>query len=81
MLNEKSAYIQGLFLEQPDSLVVSEGCGAVRARYEAALRAGTPPVIARIHGNAILIDLRTVSPEDDEVLGERLNDVLLRTRT
>ncbi len=35
---------------------------------EAALRAGTPPVIARIQQDAVLLDLRTVSPEHDELL-------------
>ena len=39
------------------------------ARLEAALRAGRPPVIARIEDERVVIDLRTVSPEDDERLG------------
>ena len=38
-------------------------------RLEAALRAGRPPVIARIENDRVVIDLRTVAPEDDELLG------------
>jgi L-seryl-tRNA(Ser) seleniumtransferase len=37
-------------------------------RMERALRAGTPPVIARIEGGRLLIDLRTVDPQDDGTL-------------
>jgi L-seryl-tRNA(Ser) seleniumtransferase len=39
-------------------------------RLEAALRAGTPPVIARIEDDRVVIDLRTVAPEDDRRLGQ-----------
>jgi len=34
----------------------------------AALRAGDPPVVARVAGDALLVDLRTVAPEDEDVL-------------
>jgi len=34
----------------------------------AALRAGDPPVVARVADGALLVDLRTVAPEDEEVL-------------
>ncbi|CAG7037434.1 hypothetical protein PICSAR18_00894 [Mycobacterium avium subsp. paratuberculosis] len=34
----------------------------------AALRAGRPPVVGRLEGGRCLLDLRTVSPEDDELL-------------
>lgn len=37
-------------------------------RYAAALRAGRPPVVGRLEGGRCLLDLRTVSPEDDELL-------------
>jgi L-seryl-tRNA(Ser) seleniumtransferase len=36
---------------------------------ESALRAGRPPVVARIEDGRVLVDLRTVPPEQDEVLG------------
>ena len=38
-------------------------------QLEAALRNGQPPVIARIEDDRVVIDLRTVAPEDDEQLG------------
>ena len=37
---------------------------------EAALRAGSPPVITRIQQDAVLLDLRTVSPEHDALLAQ-----------
>ena len=39
----------------------------------ADLRAGTPPVIARVADQAPLLDLRTVHPDDDAVLGSALD--------
>ena len=38
------------------------------ARLDAALRATRPPVIARIEDDRVVIDLRTVAPDDDERL-------------
>ncbi|MDG2906976.1 MAG: L-seryl-tRNA(Sec) selenium transferase [Acidimicrobiales bacterium] len=39
----------------------------------ADLRAGTPPVISRVADQATLLDLRTVHPDDDAVLGSALD--------
>ena len=36
------------------------------ARLESALRAQRPPVIARIENDRVLLDLRTVPPEEDD---------------
>jgi L-seryl-tRNA(Ser) seleniumtransferase len=36
--------------------------------YAAALRAGTPPVVGRVQDGRCLLDLRTVAPQDDELL-------------
>ncbi len=36
--------------------------------YAAALRAGNPPVVGRVEGGRCLLDLRTVAPDDDELL-------------
>jgi L-seryl-tRNA(Ser) seleniumtransferase len=41
----------------------------------ARLRAHTPPVIARVEEGRVLIDLRTVFPEQDATLAEALNSV------
>ncbi len=37
-------------------------------RYAASLREGDPPVVARLEGGRCLVDLRCVSPSDDETL-------------
>jgi len=42
-------------------------------RLEKQLRASNPPVVARIEKDQVLIDLRTVFPEDDETLAAILN--------
>ncbi|BBZ46961.1 L-seryl-tRNA(Sec) selenium transferase [Mycobacterium parmense] len=36
--------------------------------YAAALRRGSPPVVGRLEAGRCLLDLRTVAPEDDELL-------------
>lgn len=36
--------------------------------YACALRGGTPPVVGRLEGGHCLLDLRTVAPEDDDIL-------------
>jgi L-seryl-tRNA(Ser) seleniumtransferase len=41
-------------------------------RLEAALRRQSPPVIARIENGRVVIDLRTVDPGADELLGDLL---------
>lgn len=40
--------------------------------WAAPLRAGTPPVMARVADGRCLVDLRTVTPDDDEVLAQAL---------
>jgi L-seryl-tRNA(Ser) seleniumtransferase len=42
------------------------------ASYEAALRRGSPPVIARIENNRLLVDLRTVLESQQDALAEAL---------
>jgi L-seryl-tRNA(Ser) seleniumtransferase len=44
----------------------------------AALRAGDPPVLTRVQDEAVLVDLRSVLPEDDAVLEGSLAEVLAR---
>ena len=43
------------------------------AQLEARLRAGTPPVIARIEEERVLLDLRTVLPEQDEAVAAAIS--------
>jgi L-seryl-tRNA(Ser) seleniumtransferase len=38
----------------------------------AGLRAGDPPVLARVADDRLLLDLRTVAPEDDDVVRNAL---------
>jgi L-seryl-tRNA(Ser) seleniumtransferase len=40
------------------------------------LRAGDPPIVAHVHGEAVLLDLRTVDPADDERLAAALGRAL-----
>lgn len=57
--------------ELPTTLVAIEapaGADALAAR----LRAGHPPVVARIENDRVVLDPRTVDPGDDGVLGEAL---------
>lgn len=42
------------------------------ARMEARLREGEPPVIARIQKDRLVLDLRTVGPEEEEALARAL---------
>ena len=44
----------------------------------ARLRAGSPPLIARAERGRVVIDLRTVPPEQDEVVGQAVHDALER---
>ena len=42
---------------------------------EARLRGSTPPVVARIQEGRVVLDLRTVAPEDDATLGQVLSGI------
>jgi L-seryl-tRNA(Ser) seleniumtransferase len=44
-------------------------------QLEARLRRSTPPVVARIQDGRVVLDLRTVAPEDDEALVAALGGV------
>ena len=46
--------------------------GGRPAALAARLRTGDPPVIGRVEGDAVLLDLRTIDPADDEALGGAL---------
>jgi L-seryl-tRNA(Ser) seleniumtransferase len=46
------------------------------AELESALRAGEPPIIARVADDAVWIDPRAFLPGDDEIVSRRLNALL-----
>jgi L-seryl-tRNA(Ser) seleniumtransferase len=56
----------------PTCLVAIEKAGLTVDALEARLRQLTPPIIARIERDRLVLDLRTVAPEDDRRLTELL---------
>lgn len=54
--------------ERPTRLVAVDPAEQSVNELERALRAGEPPIVARIADDRLLIDLRTVDPADDEAL-------------
>ena len=56
--------LPGQLLESVGLMVRGPSPNALAAR----LRAGDPPVIGRVEGGALLLDLRTVDPRDDAAL-------------
>jgi len=59
----------------PTRLIAIGVVGTSAAALEARLRRLDPPVIARIEDDRLVLDLRTVPPEEDEALGEALVDL------
>jgi L-seryl-tRNA(Ser) seleniumtransferase len=45
----------------------------VEGDHTAVLRAGNPPIVARVHEGGTVLDLRTVDPSDDAVLAKALS--------
>ncbi len=56
----------------PTALVAAAVAGLSAAALDARLRAGDPPVVARIANERVLIDLRTVAEEDDPIVAAAL---------
>ena len=52
-------------IELPTCLVAIDKDGLTADALEQCLRRLTPPVIARIEADRVLLDLRTVMPDDD----------------
>ena len=57
----------------PTRLIALSRTGVPALQLEARLRAGTPPVIARIEEEKVLLDLRTVLPEQDETVAAAIS--------
>ncbi|MFQ5876572.1 MAG: L-seryl-tRNA(Sec) selenium transferase [Acidobacteriota bacterium] len=56
--------------------LLSVSCGRLSARaVEERLRRHTPPIVARIEGQRVLIDLRTVLEDQDAVVAEALGAI------
>jgi L-seryl-tRNA(Ser) seleniumtransferase len=58
----------------PTRLIAVEVEGMSASSLESQLRHGKPPVVARIAGGRVVIDLRTVNEEDDAVLASVIRD-------
>ena len=52
------------------------GMSLASGALERALRLGDPPVLGRVQGGKLLLDLRTVLPEQEETLVLRLAEAL-----
>jgi L-seryl-tRNA(Ser) seleniumtransferase len=59
-------------LEIPTKLIAMAAAGMTADQLERALRGLDPPVIARIENDRLVLDLRTVLPEQDELLAQLL---------
>jgi L-seryl-tRNA(Ser) seleniumtransferase len=59
-------------IELPTVLIAAELPGASADLVEQRMRELDPPVIARIEADRVVLDLRTVFPEQDEMLGQML---------
>ena len=56
----------------PTRLLVLRPLGRSVSAVESALRAGEPAIIARIEEERLLVDLRTVDPEEDDAVADAL---------
>ncbi|HET6617347.1 MAG TPA: L-seryl-tRNA(Sec) selenium transferase, partial [Gemmatimonadota bacterium] len=63
-------------VELPGWAVCVEPERGSAVEFEAALRAGPVPIIARVADNAVWIDVRTLLPGDDGLVAERLDELL-----
>ena len=60
----------------PTRLLAFSGPDLSPTKLEVRLRSGSPPIAARIEDDRLLLDLRTVFPEDDRLVLEALQQVL-----
>jgi L-seryl-tRNA(Ser) seleniumtransferase len=67
--------LPGETLESVGLVIAGTGGAAIAAR----LRAGDPAVVGRLEHGAVLLDLRTVAPDDDAVLVAAVARALART--
>ena len=60
----------------PTTLMAISGGGISANELASRLRAGDPPVIARVEEDRVLLDLRTVFPQQDDALIRALAEIL-----
>ena len=56
----------------PTRLLAFSGPDLSPSKLEGRLRGGSPPIISRLENDCLLLDLRTVFPQDDQLLIEAL---------
>jgi L-seryl-tRNA(Ser) seleniumtransferase len=54
------------------ALTIPSAGVALEGDHSAALRACDPPVVARVHEDRTILDLRTVDPADDAVVAKAI---------
>ncbi|HKZ77391.1 MAG TPA: L-seryl-tRNA(Sec) selenium transferase [Pyrinomonadaceae bacterium] len=59
----------------PTTLIALEHSGMSAVEIERSLRLGNPPVITRIAEGSVLLDLRTVSPDEEGELLQAINSI------
>ena len=59
----------------PSRLLAFSGLDLSPSKLEALLRRGSPPVASRVENDCLLLDLRTVFPEDDKQVVEALQEL------
>jgi L-seryl-tRNA(Ser) seleniumtransferase len=61
----------------PTRLLALTGEGITADEFCARLRASDPPIIARVEEDRVLLDLRTVFPEQDAILADNLSRIVV----
>jgi L-seryl-tRNA(Ser) seleniumtransferase len=59
-------------LQIPTCLLTLSAAGATADELDARLRLHDPPIVARIDSDRVILDLRTVLPEQDETVAQAL---------
>jgi L-seryl-tRNA(Ser) seleniumtransferase len=59
----------------PSQLLAFSGPDLSLTKLEASLRGGSPPIASRVENDCLLLDLRTVFPEDDKLVLEALQQL------
>jgi L-seryl-tRNA(Ser) seleniumtransferase len=59
-------------VDLPTWLISLERQGLTASALESRLRQLTPPIVARVQEDRVVLDLRTVLPDDDEPIGSCL---------